>query len=66
MIDMIMYDEYTCLNEPMLLHQNVKPNIRTGEGRRVKLRLGSKKLADLKKKQHRKMSKKSKRQNRRS
>lgn len=43
----------------------VKPNIRTGEGRRVKLRIGSTKLRDQKKKTHRKMAKKSKRTNRR-
>lgn len=43
----------------------VKPNIRTGEGRRVKLRIGSTKLCDQKKKIHRKMAKKSKRTNRR-
>ena len=41
-----------------------KPNIRTGEGRRVKLRIGSTKEGDQKKKQHRKMAKKSRRANR--
>ena len=43
----------------------VKPNLITGEGR-TKLRpLSAYKVGDLKKKQHRKMAKKSRRQNRR-
>lgn len=43
----------------------IKPNRITGEGRRVKLRIGSAKLPNLNKKTKRKMAKKSKRQNRR-
>ena len=43
----------------------VKPNIRTGEGRRTKFRIGAIKQSDQKKKAHRKMAKKSRRANRR-
>ena len=48
----------SCYNEPI-----VKPNRITGEGR-MKIR-GANKLGDKKKKQHRKMAKKSRRTNRR-
>ena len=42
-----------------------KPNIRTGEGRRTKFRIGATKQGDQKKKAHRKMAKKSRQANRR-
>lgn len=43
----------------------IKPDIRTGEGRRTKFRIGATKQGDLKKKARRKMAKKSKKINRR-
>ncbi len=57
-------DTYSC-NPPMSFasYPIVKPNIRTGEGR-TKIR-GRAQVGDLKKKQHRKMAKKSRRANRR-
>ncbi len=61
---MFAIDETFAYNEPMADYPIVKPNIRTGEGRRVKVRTGSIKYGDQKKKVHRKMAKKSKRTNR--
>ena len=61
---MFAIDETFAYNEPMATYPITKPNIRTGEGRRVKLRVGSFKQGDQKKKAHRKMAKKSKRINR--
>lgn len=61
---MFAIDETFAYNEPMADYPIVKPNIRTGEGRRVKIRTGSTKQGDQKKKIHRKMAKKSKRVNR--
>ena len=61
---MFAIDETFAYNEPMCDYPIVKPNIRTGEGRRVKSRLGSYVQRDQKKKVHRKMAKKSKRVNR--
>ena len=58
-----IYGEYA-YNDFLADYPIVKPNIRTGEGRRVKLRIGSSKQGDKKKKQHRKMAKKSRRANR--
>lgn len=60
-----LYDTYSIGDMSFANYPVNKPNIRTGEGRRVKLRLGSKMQADKKKKVHRKMAKKSKRANRR-
>jgi hypothetical protein len=57
-------DETFAYNEPMCDYPIVKPNIRTREGRRVKLRTGSYTQGDQKKKARRKMAKKSKRVNR--
>lgn len=59
-----LYDTYSIGDMSFASYSVSKPNIRTGEGRRVKLRLGSKMQADKKKKVHRKMAKKSKRANR--
>lgn len=50
-------------HEPPVI-PTVKPNIRTGEGRRTKFRIGATKQGDLKKKVRRKMTKKSRRANR--
>ena len=61
---MFAIDETFAYNEPMCDYPIVKPNIRTGEGRRVKLRTGSFKQGDQKKRVHRKMAKKSRRANR--
>ena len=61
---MFAIDETFALNDSLADYPIVKPNIRTGEGRRVKLRIGSTKQGDQKKKQHRKMAKKSRRANR--
>ena len=61
---MFAIDETFAYNEPMCDYPIVKPNIRTGEGRRVKFRTGSFKQGDKKKHVHRKMAKKSKRVNR--
>ena len=61
---MFAIDETFALNDSLADYPIVKPNIRTGEGRRVKLRIGSTKQGDKKKKQHRKMAKKSRRANR--
>ena len=63
---MFAIDETFAYNEPMCDYPIVKPNIRTGEGR-MKCRgsFWKDKKPDLKKKQHRKMAKKSKRVNRR-
>ena len=47
---MFAIDETFAYNEPMADYPIVKPNIRTGEGRRVKLRTGSFMQGDLKKK----------------
>lgn len=58
-----MSESYSFGYEPMASYPNTKPNIRTGEGR-MKIR-GANKLGDQKKKQHRKMAKKSRRANRR-
>ena len=55
-----LYDTYSIGDMSFANYPVTKPNIRTGEGRRVKLRLGSKMQADKKKKVHRKMAKKSK------
>ena len=61
---MFAIDETFAYNEPICDYTIVKPNIRTGEGRRVKLRTGSFIQGDRKKKAHRKMAKKSRRANR--
>ena len=61
---MFAIDETFAYNEPMCDYPIVKPNIKTGEGRRVKLRTGSFTRGDQKKKTRRKMAKKSKRANR--
>ena len=61
---MFAIDETFAYNEPMCDYPIVKPNIRTGEGRRVRLRTGATKQGDKKKKVHRKMAKKSRRVNR--
>ena len=61
---MFAIDETFAYNEPMCDYPIVKPNIRTGEGRRVKLRTGSYTQGDQKKKTRRKMAKKSRRVNR--
>ena len=60
-----MTESYSCCNDSFASYPIVKPNIRTGEGRRVKLRTGSFTQGDQKKKAHRKMAKKSRRANRR-
>lgn len=60
-----MTESYSCCNDSFASYPIVKPNIKTGEGRRVKLRIGSFIQGDQKKKAHRKMAKKSKRVNRR-
>ena len=62
---MFAIDETFAYNEPMCDYPIVKPNIKTGEGRRVKLRAGSFIQGDKKKKSHRKITKKSRRVNRR-
>ena len=62
---MFAIDETFAYNEPMATYPITKPNIRTGEGRRIKIRAGATKQGDKKKKVHRKMAKKSKRVNRR-
>jgi hypothetical protein len=62
---MFAIDETFAYNEPMCDYPIVKPNLKTGEGRRVKLRTGSFTQGDQKKKAHRKMAKKSRRANRR-
>lgn len=62
---MFAIDETFAYNEPMATYPITKPNIRTGEGRRVRPRTGSFIQGDLKKKSHRKMAKKSRRVNRR-
>lgn len=62
---MFAIDETFAYNEPMADYPIVKPNIRTGEGRRVKLRTGAYIQGDKKKKVRRKMAKKSRRGNRR-
>ena len=59
-----MTESYSNITEPMASYPVIKPNIRTGEGRRTKFRIGATKQGDLKKKVHRKMAKKSKRVNR--
>ncbi len=59
------YETYRFEDGPMATYPIAKPNIRTGEGRRVKLRIGATKQGDQKKKQHRKMAKKSRKINRR-
>lgn len=61
---MFAIDETFAYNEPLCDYPVVKPNIKTGEGRRVKLRIGSFTQGDQKKKAHRKMAKKSRRANR--
>lgn len=62
---MFAIDETFAYNEPMYDYPIIKPNIRTGEGRRVKLRTGSFTQGDQKKKAKRKMAKNSRRANRR-
>ena len=62
---MFAIDPKFAYNELMCSYPIVKPNIKTGAGRRVKLRLGSFTQGDQKKKVHRKMAKKSRRTNRR-
>lgn len=57
-------DTYSFISEPMAHHQNVQPNLRTGEGRSKCRPLSRHKTGDLKKKAHRMMAKKSKRANR--
>jgi hypothetical protein len=61
---MFAIDETFAYNDSLADYPIVKPNIRTGDGRRIKLRIGSTKQGDQKKKQHRKMAKKSRRANR--
>lgn len=61
---MFAIDETFAYNDSLADYPIVQPNIRTGEGRRVKFRIGSTKQGDQKKKQHRKMAKKSRRANR--
>ena len=56
-------DETFAYNDSFASYPIVKPNRITGEGR-MKIR-GANKLGDKKKKQHRKMAKKSRRANRR-
>ena len=56
-------ENYDYYSEPMATYPIVKPDRITGEGR-MKIR-GANKLSDKKKRQHRKMAKKSKRANRR-
>lgn len=56
---------YSCNPEPMFHNPIVKPNRITGEGRHKFRPLSRHKTGDLKKKQHRKMAKASKRKNRR-
>ncbi len=60
-----MTESYSCCNDSFASYPIVKPNIRTGEGRRTKFRIGAAKQGDLKKKARRKMTKKSRRANRR-
>ena len=60
-----LYGTYSICDMSFASYHVVKPNIRTGEGRRVKLRTGSFTQGDYKKKIHRKMAKKSRRGNRR-
>lgn len=60
-----LYDTYSIGDMSFASYPVTKPNIRTGEGRRVKLRTGSFTQGDLKKKARRKIAKKSKRANRR-
>lgn len=60
-----LYDSYSIGDMSFASYSIVKPNIRTGEGRRVKLRIGSYTKGDQKKKAHRKMTKSSRRINRR-
>jgi hypothetical protein len=60
-----LYDSYSIGDMSFASYPIVKPNIRTGEGRRVKLRTGSFTQGDQKKKTHRKMAKKSRKTNRR-
>lgn len=56
---------YTLGNDSFASYPIVKPNIRTGEGRMKYRAWSAYKQRDQKKKQHRKMAKKSKRANRR-
>lgn len=56
-------DEYSSM--PFTTYPIVKPNIRTGVGRRQKHSWSAYKMGDQKKKTHRKMAKKSRRTNRR-
>ena len=60
-----LYGTYSIGDMSFTSYPIVKPNIRTGEGRRVKLRTGSFTQGDQKKKARRKIAKKSKRANRR-
>lgn len=60
-----LYDEYTELKDFGCGELIVKPNLITGEGRCKGRPFSASKAGDLKKKQHRKMAKKSRRQNRR-
>jgi hypothetical protein len=61
-----LLDSYSNLTaEPMANHQNIKPNLITGEGRMKCRPWSAYKQGDQKKKIHRKMAKKSKRANRR-
>ena len=60
-----LYDSYSIGDMSFSSYPVTKPNIRTGEGRRTKLRIGATKQGDQKKKAHRKMAKRSRRTNRR-
>ena len=63
MFDMLeSYSGFT--SEPMVNHQNIRPNIRTGEGRMKYRPWSAYKQGDQKKKVHRKMTKQSRRANR--
>lgn len=58
-----LYETYSFGTESLIDYPITKPNIKTGEGR-MKIR-GRDKIGDKKKKTHRKMTKKSRRANRR-
>ena len=62
MIDIPNYYSY---NDSLMSYPIVKPNLITGEGRAKPRPFSAYKVSDKKKKEHRKMAKKSKRANRR-
>ena len=62
---MFAIDETFSYNESLADYPIVKPNLRTGEGRTKCRPLSRHKVGDQKKKTHRKMTKKSRRANRR-